>query len=424
MARTTKELTDLEVKTAKAGDKPKHLFDGKGLFLLIAPLKLRPDGKPQPVSKWWRFKYTFAGKTKTISFGTYPEVSLSDARQRREDARKLLANGTDPGEAKKAQKAAQGEQAANTFEVIARQWHAEYTKDKNITEEHTINIMNRLEKDIFPWIGKKPITEITAPEIQSILDRVKSRGVIETARRAKTIIGQVYTYAIRKGWAMYDISAGFKRYLPSVNDTRKHMAAITDPKELAPFLRALDGYQGAFVTKCALRIAPLVFVRPGELRKAEWSEFDFERKEWVIPAAKMKMRVSHVVPLSDQVISILEELKPLTGNGKYLFPSLRSAERPMSDNTVNAAFKRMGFDGDTVVGHGLRATARTLIHEILGFTPDAIEAQLAHVVPDRHGRAYNRTAHLAERRRMLQQWADYLDGLKTGAKVIPLKREG
>lgn len=237
---------------------------------------------------------------------------------------------------------------------------------KKITEEHAINIMNRLEKDVFPWIGKTPITEIKASEIKAILDRVKGREVIETARRVKTIIGQVYTHAIKTDRAMYDISAGFKGYLPSIKDTRKHMAAITDPKELTPFLRALDGYQGSFVTKCALRIAPMVFVRPGELRKAEWSEFDFERKEWVIPAAKMKMRVAHIVPLSDQVISILEELKPLTGNGRYLFPSLRSAERPMSDNTVNAAFKRMGFDGDTVVGHGLRATARTLIHEVLG----------------------------------------------------------
>lgn len=404
-------LTDVKIRNIKPESKPVKVSDGGGMFLLVTPKG----------GKCWRLKYRFGGKEKLLALGTYPEISLSDARQRREDARKLLANGVDPGAVKKVQKAAQGEQAANTFEVIARQWHAEYTKEKKITEKHTINILNRLEKDVFPWIGKKPIAEITAPEIQSILDRVKGRGVIETARRAKTIIGQVYTYAIRKGWAMYDISAGFKRYLPSVQDTRKHMAAITDPKELAPFLRALDGYQGSFVTKCALRVAPLVFVRPGELRKAEWSEFDFERKEWVIPAAKMKMRVAHIVPLSDQVISILEELIPLTGNGKYLFPSLRSAERPMSDNTVNAAFKRMGFDGDTVVGHGLRATARTLIHEILGFTPDAIEAQLAHVVPDRHGRAYNRTVHLAERRKMMQQWADYLDGLKTGAKVIPLR---
>lgn len=412
MPKRIQPLTDIQVRTAKPRETDYKLSDGFGLHLLVT----------SSGGKLWRMQYRFADKQKLLAFGTYPEISLADARQRREDARKLLANEVDPGEVKKAQKAAQGEQAANTFEVIARQWHAEYTKEKKITQEHTINILNRLEKDVFPWIGTKPITEITAPEIQSILDRVKSRGVIETARRAKTIIGQVYTYAIRKGWAMYDISAGFKGYLPSIKDTRKHMAAITDPKELAPFLRALDGYQGAFVTKCALRIAPLVFVRPGELRKAEWSEFDLDRKEWIIPAAKMKMRVAHIVPLSDQVIAILDELKPLTGNGKYLFPSLRSAERPMSDNTVNAAFKRMGFDGDTVVGHGLRATARTMIHEVLGFTPDAIEAQLAHVVPDRHGTAYNRALHLAERRKMMQTWADYLDGLKAGAKVIPLKR--
>ncbi|MRS04853.1 DUF4102 domain-containing protein, partial [bacterium] len=215
-------LSDVKVRNAKAAAKQVKLTDGDGMYLLVTP-----NG-----GKCWRLKYRFKGKEKTLALGTYPEISLSDARQRREDARKLLANGVDPGVAKKAQKAAQGEQAANTFEVIARQWHAEHTKEKKITQEHTINILNRLEKDVFPWIGTKPITEITAPEIQSILDRVKGRGVIETARRAKTIIGQVYTYAIRKGWAMYDISAGFKGYLPSIKDTRKHMAAITDPKEL------------------------------------------------------------------------------------------------------------------------------------------------------------------------------------------------
>lgn len=411
-------LTDVTVRNAKPGKKLVKLSDGGGMYLLVSP----PGKKTPKGSKCWRLKYRFNGKEKVLALGTYPELSLADARQRRDEARKLLANGVDPGEVKKAQKAAKQELAANTFEIIAREWHAEHKREKNITDEHAVNILNRLEKDVFPWIGKKPIVEIKASEIKAILDRVKDRGVVETARRIKTIIGQVYRHAIKTDRAMYDLTAGLKGHLPSVKDTRKHMAAITDPKELAPLLRAIDGYSGSFIVRCALKIAPMVFVRPGELRKAEWSEFDFEKKEWIIPAGKMKMRVAHIVPLSEQVIAILEELKPLTGSGKYLFPSLRSAARPMSDNTVNAAFKRMGFDGDTIVGHGLRATARTMLHEILQFTPDAIEAQLSHKVPDRHGEAYNRAKHLAERRKMMQAWSDYLDGLKAGAQVIPLRR--
>jgi integrase len=281
--------------------------------------------------------------------------------------------------------------------------------------------MNRLEKDIFPWIGKKPILEVTAKDVKSILDRVRSRGVIETARRVRTIVGQVFTYAISTDRANYDIAAGLKGYLPSTDKTKKHMAAITDPKELVPLLNAIDGYQGSFVVKCALRLAPLVFVRPGELRKAEWSEIALEAGEWNIPAARMKMRQPHLVPLSHQSIEILSELKPLTGHSKYVFPSTRTNTRCMSDNTINAAFRRMGFDRETITGHGLRATARTILDEVLQVRVDFIEHQLAHAVRDPNGRAYNRTAHLVERRRMMQTWADYLDGLKAGAKVIPFR---
>lgn len=405
-------LSDVKVRNAKPAEKQIKLSDGDGMYLLITP-----NG-----GKCWRLKFRFGGKEKVLALGTYPEISLADARQRREDARKLLAKGVDPGAVKAAQKAAKGDLAANTFEIIAREWHAEHMKVKKISEEHAVNTMNRLEKDVFPWIGKKPILEVKASEIKAVLDRIKDRGVVETARRVKTIIGQVYRHAIKTDRAMYDITAGLKGHLPSVRDTRKHMSAITDPKELAPLLKAIDIYSGSFIVRCALKIAPMVFVRPGELRKAEWSEFDFEKREWIIPAEKMKMKVAHIVPLSDQVIEVLEELKPLTGSGRYLFPSVRTTQRPMSDNTINAAFKRMGFDGDTIVGHGLRATARTLIHEVLGFTPDAIEAQLAHIVPDRLGRAYNRTSHLAERRKIMSQWSEYLEGLKQGAKVIPFKK--
>lgn len=413
MARTTKELTAMEVEKTKPGNEQKKLYDGRGLLLIVTPAG----------GKWWRFKYSFDGKNKTISFGTYPEISLAQARDRREEARKLIAIGVDPSVNRKAVKTAKNELLANSFEVIAREWHAEHQKDNAWTEDHATTIMSRLEKDMFPWIGAKPITEVTAKDIRMILDRVKGRGVVETARRCRTIASQVFTYSISTDRAMYDVAASLKKYLPPTSKTRKHMASVTDPKELAPLLRAIDSYQGGFVAKCALRLLPMLFVRPGELRHMEWAEVDLDAAEWNIPGPKMKMKQPHLVPLSLQAIDILTELKPLTGNSKYVFPSTRSFDRCMSDNTINAAFRRMGFDGDTITGHGFRATARTILDEVLGFRIDFIEHQLAHAVKDPNGRAYNRTAHLAERKKMMQLWADYLDGLKQGAKVIPFKKQ-
>ena len=412
MARMVKELTAMEVEKTKPDSVQKKLYDGRGLLLIVAP-----SG-----GKWWRFNYSFAGKSKTISFGTYPEISLAQARERREEARKLLANDVDPSDNRKAVKSAKSELLANSFETIAREWHKHMLGKKEWSTEHATTILNRLEQDIFPWIGKKPITEVTAKEIKAILDRIRSRGVIETTRRALTIMGQVYRYAIMTDKAEYDISAGFRGYLPATSKTRVHMASVTDPKELAPLLRAIDVYQGGFVAQCALMLLPLLFVRPGELRHMEWTEVDLEAEEWNIPAAKMKMKQPHLVPLSRQAVAILTELKPLTGNCKYAFPSTRSYDRCMSDNTINASFRRMGFDGDTITGHGFRATARTILDEVLHQRVDFIEHQLAHAVKDPNGRAYNRTAHLAERKKMMQLWADYLDGLKAGAKVIPFKR--
>ncbi len=413
MARTTKELTAMEVEKTKSGNEQKKLYDGRGLLLIVAPAG----------GKWWRFKYSFDGKSKTISFGTYPDISLAQARERREEARKLIAIGVDPSVNRKAVKTAKNELLANSFEVIAREWHEQQKADNAWTEDHATTIMNRLEKDMFPWIGAKPITEVTAKDIRTILDRVKGRGVVETARRCRTIASQVFTYSISTDRAMYDVAASLKKYLPPTSKTRKHMASVTDPKELAPILRAIDSYQGGFVAKCALRLLPMLFVRPGELRHMEWAEVDLETAEWNIPGPKMKMKQPHLVPLSLQAIDILIELKPLTGNSKYVFPSTRSFDRCMSDNTINAAFRRMGFDGDTITGHGFRATARTILDEVLGFRIDFIEHQLAHAVKDPNGRAYNRTAHLTERKKMMQLWADYLDGLKAGAKVIPFKQK-
>jgi integrase len=405
-------LSDVKIKTSKSKDKMYKLTDGKGLFIQVMP-----NG-----GKWWRFKYRFEGKEKMLSFGTYPEVSLTKARERRDDARRMVADSIDPAANRKAVKAAKAELLANSFEVIAREWHVYMQGKKAWSLEHAKTIFSRLENDIFPCIGSKPITEVTAKEIKNILDRVRSRGVIETARRALTIMGQVYRYAIMTDRANYDIPAGFRGYLPSVGKTRKHMASVTDPKELAPLLRAIDDYQGGFVAQCALKLLPLVFVRPGELRHAEWSEIDLETAEWNIPGSKMKMKADHLVPLSRQAIEILKELHPFTGHSKYVFPSVRTNTRCMSDNTINAAFRRMGFDGETITGHGFRATARTILDEVLDQRIDFIEHQLAHAVKAPNGRAYNRTSHLKERRKMMQTWADYLDGLKQGAKGMPLKR--
>lgn len=405
-------LTDVQIKKAQPKDKAYKLTDGSGLYLQVAK-----NG-----GKWWRFKYLFEGKEKLLSLGVYPNISLAEARNRRQDARTLVAKGIDPSADRKAAKEKKAERSANSFEPIAREWHKNQVDNKAWSADHASTIMTRLEKDVFPWIGAKPIAEVTAKEIKAILDRVRSRGVIETARRVRTIMGQVYTYAISTDRANYDISAGFKSYLPATSKTRKHMASVTDPKELAPLLRTIDTYQGGLVAQCALKLLPLVFVRPGELRHMEWAEIDLEAAEWNIPGPKMKMRQPHLVPLSRQAAAILEEIKPLTGHGKYVFPSTRSFSRCMSDNTINAAFRRMGLSGETITGHGFRATARTILDEILGFRVDFIEHQLAHAVKDPNGRAYNRTAHLADRRKMMQTWADYLDGLKAGAKVLPFKR--
>lgn len=399
-------LSDTTVKNAKPGTKPIKLSDEKGLFLLISPAG----------GKWWRLKFRFGGKEKLLSLGTYPETSLKDARQRRDEARKLLANGVDPSANRKAVKASNAERTGNSFEAIAREW---FEKNSPIwTENHGSRIMQRLERDIFPWIGGKPIADIKAPELLASLRRIESRGAVETAHRALQNCGQVFRYAIATGRAERDPSPDLKGALPPVKES--HHSAITDPKAVAGLLRAIDEYQGSLVTKCALRLAPLVFVRPGELRKAEWAEIDLDKAEWNIPAGKMKMREAHLVPLSTQAVEILRELYALTGDKKYVFPGARTNGRPMSDNAVLAALRRMGFAKDEMSGHGFRAMARTILDEILQVRPDYIEHQLAHAVKDPNGRAYNRTAHLAERRKMMQQWADYLDKLKAGADVIPL----
>jgi len=400
-------LTDAKARNAKPKNNQFKLFDTDGLFLLVSPAG----------GKWWRFKYRLGGKEKLISLGTYPEVSLAQARARRDEARGQVADGIDPSQARKALKAARV-QNESTFEVVAREWHTKFTP--TWTPGHAVTIKSRLEFNVFPWIGERPVNEIKAPELLMVLRRIESRGAFETAHRIRSICGQVFRYAVATGRAERDPAADLRGALPPVKP--KHHSAITDPEKVAGLLRAIDSYQGSLVTKCALQLAPYLFVRPGELRQMEWAQINLEAGEWNIPAEKMKTRQPHLVPLAHQTLEILRELHPLTGTGKYVFPNPRTSKRPMSNNAVLAALRRMGFEKEEMTGHGFRAMARTILDEVLQFRVDFIEHQLAHAVRDPNGRAYNRTAHLTERRKMMQTWADYLDGLKAGAKVIPLRR--
>lgn len=408
MPKRVLPLTDVQVKNAKPQSKDYKLTDGAGLYLLVTPTG----------GKMWRFDYRFNGKRKTLSFKTYPEISLSDARQRRDDARKLIANEVDPGEVRKAQRAARTEIDAYSFEVVAREWHARHAY--TWSEGHAAIILDRLEKNVFPWIGKRPVSEINAPELLAVLRRIESRGALDAAHRMRYHCGKVFRYAIATGRAERDPAADLQGALPPVKNG--HFAAVTDPRMVAPLLRAMDDFEGSYVVKCALRLSPMLFVRPGELRAAEWLEFDLEAGEWNIPAEKMKMKVPHLVPLCRQAVEILKDLYPLTGHSKFVFPCQRSPLRCMSENSVNAGLRRMGFEKSEITGHGFRAMARTILDEVLQVRPDFIEHQLAHAVKDPNGRAYNRTQHLVERKKMMQTWADYLDGLKTGAKIIPFER--
>ncbi len=398
-------LTDMKVQKAKPKTKPVTLFDGGGLFLLITP-----SG-----GKLWRFKYRYDGKQKLLALGTYPEISLQDARQRREEARKLLANNADPGAVRKAQKQSKIEDT-ETFEVIAREWHNKFKS--RWTEGHALKIIRHLQIDLFPWIGARPIKDITAPELLAALRRTESRGAVDTAHRLRGICNMIFRYATATGRAQHNLAQDLIGSLTPLK--RRHLAAITEPNEVADLLRAIDNYHGSFIVRCALRLSPLVFTRPGELRHMQWDELDFEKSEWHIPAHKMKLRQPHIVPLSTQALEILNEIKPLTGSGVYVFPG-RTSNRPMSNNAILAALRNMGYTAEQMTPHGFRAMARTILDEVLQVRVDLIEAQLAHRVLDVLGRAYNRTKHLPERRKMMQAWADYLDGLKAGAKVIPFR---
>ncbi len=408
-------LSDTAIRSAKPKEKTFKLFDGGGLYL-----EVNPAG-----GKWWRWKYRFVGKEKRLSFGVYPDVSLKAAREKRDAARQQLAAGTDPAEARKAEKLAQA--GAESFEAVAREWHAKFSL--GWVASHADRIMRRLEKDLFPWLGKRPIAEIKAPELLAALRRIESRGAQETAHRAMQNCWQVFRYAVATGRAERDPTGDLRSALPPPKE--KHHASIIEPKRIGALLRAIDGYEGFFATKCALRLAPLVFVRPGELRKAQWPEIDLEKAEWRIPAERMKMREQHIVPLSCQAVEILRELEPLTNRGvpakpdapRYVFPGAQSHVRPMSENAILAALRRMGYTKEEMTGHGFRSMASTQLHE-QGWNHQVIERQLAHAERNAVSAAYNFAEHLPERRKMMQAWADYLDGLKVGAEVIPLFKRG
>jgi integrase len=415
------KLSDKAVQAAKPVDKDIKLFDGDGLFLLV-----RASG-----NKLWRMKYRFEGKEKLLSFGQYPEVTLKEAREKTFEARVKIHNGIDPMAEKKAEKEARIEaevEEANNFEAIAREWFEKFSKSNGWAENHSSKILGRLEKDVLPWIGKRPIRDITAPELLAVMRRIEARGALETAHRALSECGRIFRYAVASGLAERDPSGDLKGALPPYRKD-KHFAAVTDPKLVGDLLRDIDGYFGkTIVVRSAFALAPRLFLRPGELRKMQWDWIDFEDAMLTIPPTGHKMgkktQAPHLVPLSTQSIEILREIEPLTGKDKYVFPGARDKNRPMSDNAIRSAMRRLGWTGDEMTPHGFRAMASTILDN-MGYRQEWLERQLAHEEQNKVKAAYKREQHkmyLPERRKMMQEWSDYLDSLKTGAEVIPFRK--
>lgn len=399
-------LTDTAIRKAKPSGKPVRFFDGGGLYLEVSP-----GG-----SKLWRLKYRFDGKEKRLAIGVYPDITLAHARRARDEARSLLAQEIDPGENRKARRAAKSERAANSFEVVAREWFAKYSP--HWAASHSEKIIQRLEKDVFPWLGARPIADINPPDVLKVLHRIEGRGAHDTAHRALQNCGQVFRYGVATGRLLSDPCRDLRGALRPLK--HEHFAAITEPAAVGQLLRAIDGFKGTFIVQCALKLAPLFFVRPGELRRAKWADFDLDKGEWRYLVTKTK--TEHLVPLATQAVATLRELHALTGQREYVFPG-RDPKKPLSDAAINAALRRMGYDTKTeITGHGFRAMARTILHQDLHVAPEIIEHQLAHRVPDALGTAYNRTRFLPQRRKMMQQWADYLDKLKVGADVLVLHK--
>jgi integrase len=398
-------LTDKAIKAAKPREKPYKLSDGLGLYLEVIP-----NG-----SRLWRWKYRYEGREKRLSFGGYPDTPGTVARQKRDDARKLLATGIDPSAARQASKQA----AANSFELVALEWLV--LQQKKLAPATYAKAEWTLKTLVFPFIGSRPIDKIKASDVLKLLKRIETRGLHETAHRTRQRCSQVFRYAVQTERSERDVTADLRGALVTVVSINH--ASIKDPAKIGQLLRDIEAYRGHAVTWYALRLAAYLFVRPGELRHAEWSEFDLDgdHPQWRIPAPKMKMREQHIVPLSTQVVKLLKELQAITGSGKYVLPAIHTATRPISENTVNVALRRMGYDNETMTGHGFRSMASTCLNE-QGWHPDLIELQLAHAERNAVRAAYNKAQRLPERRKMMQSWADYLDGLRIGAKVIPIKR--
>lgn len=410
-------LKDISVRNAKSADKDIRLNDGSGLYLLV-----KTNG-----AKWWRFDYSIDSRRKTISLGVYPATSLADARRKADEARALVANGIDPSDNRKADKTARKEAVEqekrldaglpliNSFEYIVREWLASTAHTvRDVTQQKKLR---RFELYVFPAIGQLPIVDVKSPDVFTIIRPLILKNQLETAHRVRSDISGAFAYAIAHGFTDYDPAQAVGAQIPAQKVT--HNAAITDPKEVGQLLRDIAHYQGTFVVQTALRLSPYLFQRPGEIRQMEWKDLDLAAREWRYFVTKTE--VQHIVPLSRQAVEILESIKPLTGVGQYVFPSSRGDGRPMSDGTVRTALKSLGYEKDVMSAHGFRTTASTLLNE-QGWSPDAIERQLCHMPKDQVRAAYNRAQYLDERRRMMQSWADYLDGLRAGADVIPFKR--
>ncbi len=398
-------LNATQIDKAKAKDKAYKLSDAGGLYLHVTTVG----------GKLWRLAYRFDGKQKTLSLGAHPEISLLDARTRRDEARKLLANSVDPAEHKKALKATLKHNSANSLEVLAHEWASSYFKNK--TASHKVRTMRRLELYIFPFLGGKPIADITAPQILEVVRRIERLNKLETAHRTLQATSQVFRHAVQTGRALRDPCVDLRGALPAT--VVKHMAAFTEPKDIAELLRAIDGFTGSFTVQCALRLSPLVFTRPSELRTAKWADIDLEANEWRYRVSKTN--TMHLVPLSIQAAKLFAEMNHVSGHGEFVFQGGHDPKKPMSAAAINAALQRMGYNTKTeITAHGFRAMARTILHERLNIDPNIIEHQLAHKVPDTLGAAYNRTKFIEQRTTMMQAWADYLDELKAGAQVVPI----
>jgi integrase len=391
-------LTDAFLRTVKPNGKAAAKYaDGDGMYLLVTP-----------AGKYWRLDYRFMSKRKTLALGTYPETSLAKARSRSKEARTMLADGLDPSDEKRKAKQARLAKAAETFEQVSGLWLEKTASSRAASTQEKVH--GYLKRNIFPMIGNVPISSLRATDVLACLRKMEARSVGESTHRVKQICGQIFRFAVASGMVERDVTADLKGALKVIKT--KHYAAITEPRDARKLMKAIYGYSGHPYATAALKLSALMFVRPGELRAAEWAHVDLDAAEWRIPGEKMKMRLDHIVPLSKQALAILNDLKSMTGHGRYVLPSIRTDERCMSENTVNAALRNMGYEKDVMTAHGFRAMARTILDEVLGERVDLIEHQLAHAVIDPNGRAYNRTAHLPARRNMMQRWADYLDEIR------------